>query len=163
LIAATWSSPEAVQRPPETVLADAFRSSLVGAFAAPHGLPDWLKWGITRITYEEAWGPGSHPKDLRSFFAWAGPLDRPAPLRVDVRSADRLPPEHKDRLVAPGELGYWTTRYVEEQRPGLLRSLLEAGCDGGQIEERLGRELGPGAGDFRTALLRRTADHFAGP
>ncbi len=115
-------------------------------------LPHWLKEGLAMVAVDRLTATTTVRPETCS------PGEGSPAVAPSVKSLRRLGP---DDLVALYLRGYWTTRFLDEQQPELLRSLLERRLGAEEIEARMSEALDLKSADPWPELDAMVSSHFA--
>jgi hypothetical protein len=99
---------------------------LTHAATAHLKLPAWLNEGLAMLTVDRFVGRPTVKAETAATLAHAPDMPR-----------SRRLPQDPDALVYVYVRGYWPTRYFEETRPGLLKSLLTQRYPPAELESRI--------------------------
>ncbi len=114
---------------------------LIHACSAHLVLPMWLNEGIALYGAEEYAGtPMIRPETLT--------LIREYTPKAEPPSYSRLSRMRIDRIAYHDSRGYWIVRYLEENHPGLVKSLLTHHRYESEIEDIISAQLGIEQSDF---------------
>jgi len=126
---------------------------LVHAFAAHLRLPLWLNEGLAMVTVDRYFQkPTVRYETLEVLRRWAGGTG-PGEYRS-------LSYKDQDAVVYHCVRGYWITRYLEDTRPELLRSLLSQRHRRRALEDKVAAALGRGREAFWRDIDGVVACHF---
>lgn len=131
---------------------------LTHAFSLHLPLPGWLKEGLPTYTVDRYFDrPTIRPEtlDLVLRLTDGGDLLNSKPFRV----------KDPDRTIARYVQGYWLTRWLEETRPGLIRSQLNSSHTANEfhrnIVEGCGKNSSVNVLDFWNEIRPEIASHFS--
>ena len=127
---------------------------LTHAFTDHLALPHWLKEGIAMVAVDRLAGKATVRGETLDIYDAA--VGNSAPDRAS--SMRRLDP---DALLALYVRGYWTTRYLDEEQPELLRDLLARRHSPAELEDRLAATLGQGPQRLWDEIDARVSAHYA--
>ena len=122
---------------------------LTHAATAHLKLPSWLNEGLAMLTVDRFVGSRTVQAETVAALAHASDLSR-----------SRRLPQDPDALVYVYVRGYWLTRYFEETRPGLLKSLLTQRHTPAELENRIAAPYGIEQATFLRDLDRTVAAYF---
>jgi len=126
---------------------------LVHACSAHLRLPLWLNEGIATVTVDRFLGrPTIRPETLAFMGSF---LPKAAP--PTYRELSRMGGE---AIVYHGVRGYWLVRYLEEERPGLLRRTFALQRDSKAIEREVAAEVGIAPERFWSEIDSMIVRHF---
>ena len=114
---------------------------LVHAFTSHLRLPVWLHEGLAMVTVDTFAGKPTVKQETVT--ALASSQGRQSP-----QASGRLNLKDPDAVVYLYVRGYWITHYLEETRPGLLKSLLVQRFSHRELEGRLASAYGMGQEEF---------------
>lgn len=106
---------------------------LVHAFTGHLRLPAWLHEGLATLAMEDYLGRRIVRNDTLASLTGAPYTGRPN---------DRMAAGQPQQLVVQFARGYWLTRYIDETRPDLLRTLLAERCRRDDLDEMLAAAYG---------------------
>jgi hypothetical protein len=126
---------------------------LVHAFTAHLRLPNWLHEGLATVASDRIAGkPTVQTSTLESL---AQPSRETTPReKRDVSVRD------PETLIYHAIRGYWVTRYLEETKPGLLKSLLARRYSHEELEDRVAAALGMEREEFWRRIDGLVVHHF---
>jgi hypothetical protein len=126
---------------------------LVHACSDHLGLPAWLHEGLAMVTVDRFAGrPTVKAETLAALASGAG--ERGSQEKARALSAD------PEALVYLAVRGYWMTRYLAEEEPGLLREQLARQQSHEALEAVLAAGLGMRGEEFRGRIDGMVAAHF---
>jgi hypothetical protein len=126
---------------------------LTHAFTSHLPLPTWLKEGLAMVTVDKFVGkPTVQYRTLQV-------LAR-APGKHSPGGRQKLRVGEEEALVELYARGYWLTRYVEETRPGLLKTLLSQRRRPDDLESGIAAAYGKSLGEFWDGIDRETVSYF---
>jgi hypothetical protein len=160
LLQTSWADPTSPALSGEEWLRAWVRGQIIGACCQPYRLPDWLHAGIAGLIRDHVSEPPSKPAGLARLLERFGTLDMEVAPLCNPEQANSLPQEARDKLAAPDFLAYWVTRFIEESRPGLIRSLFQSGCRGKAFEREIAAALGIDPTRFAADVVKLAAAHF---
>lgn len=128
---------------------------LVHACSAHLKLPMWLNEGIATVTTDRFQGRPTIRRETLEFLRDFSPKGAPPTYRQLSRMGG-------EAIAYNGLRGYWLVRYLEEERPGLVRRMLSSGQDAGAMEREVIARLGMEPGNFWNDIDSVIADHFQG-
>ena len=128
---------------------------LTHAFCEHLRLPHWLKEGVAMVAVDRVVGEETVLRESLDRLARGG--DRARPER---RMSVRLDPE---ALLDLYVRGYWTTRFLDEEQPGLLRELLSRRRPAREIDAMFGAVLGADPQAPWSRIDEVVRSHFAAP
>jgi hypothetical protein len=128
---------------------------LVHAFTAHLKLPNWLHEGLATVASDGIAGkPTVQDATLES-------LSRPS-REVIPRERRQVSVRDPETLIYHAIRGYWVTRFLEETKPGLLRSLLAQRYGHEELEDKVARAFGMEREEFWRSIDGLVVSHFAG-
>lgn len=128
---------------------------LTHAFAAHLQLPAWLNEGMAMVTVDRFAGkPTVKPETLEV-------LER-SPAQASPGTHRRLSVKDEQALIYHVVRGYWITRYVEDTKPELLKSLLSERHSREALEGTLADAFGMRREEFWGTIDETLVCHFRG-
>lgn len=114
---------------------------LTHACSAHLRLPAWLNEGIAAVTVDRFLGKQTIRTDTLDVIRKFSPKERPP----TYRELSRL---RGEAIVYHSVRGYWLVRYLEGQRPGLLKRILSTSRKSQTIEDEIAVALGVDPDEF---------------
>lgn len=127
---------------------------LTHAFAAHLRLPVWLNEGLAMVTVDRFLGQPTVKEETFAALARSS----------GAAKSSRYPwftTQDPDAIVVLYVRGYWLVRYLEETRPGLLKSLLTRRYRHDDLEGRIASAFGIGREEFWREIDGMMAARFA--
>jgi hypothetical protein len=126
---------------------------LVHAFSDHLRSPVWLHEGLAMLTVDRFCArPTVQVETLETLARWA--------QRKHAGESEQLNLTDPDSVVYLYARGYWLTRYIEETRPGLLKSLLSRRRDHTELESEIADVYGKGRKAFWREIDDTLVTHF---
>jgi len=114
---------------------------LVHAFTAHLRLPVWLHEGLAMVTVDRFLGRPTVKGETIAALAHS-------PGAASPGRYPRFTSQDPHAIVVLYVRGYWLTRYIEETRPGLLKSLLTRTIRHDELESHIASAFGMGREEF---------------
>jgi hypothetical protein len=129
---------------------------LTHAFTSHLGLPMWLNEGLAMVTVDRFAGKSTVQPETIEALAQSPQDTSPGRYR-QLRGA-----EMDDLMLYHCVRGYWLTRYLEETRPDLLKSLLQQKNSRGVLESKVAAIYGMEPAEFWKTIDGILVSHFGG-
>lgn len=129
---------------------------LTHAFTSHLRLPMWLNEGLAMLTVDRLLGQPTvkaETLDVLTSQASSKPIKR----------VTRVTEKNQDAVIALYVRGYWIARYLEETRPGLLRSLLTRRYRHAELEGKIAAALEMNRKTFWNSIDGMIVSHFKQP
>lgn len=114
---------------------------LTHAFSAHLKLPMWLNEGLAMVTMDKYAGKPMVRSETIKALQNRSRKTNPGRYR-------KLNPRDIDAVIYHFVRGYWITRYIEENRPGLLKGLLKQRYKKRTLESKVAEAFGMNSKDF---------------
>jgi hypothetical protein len=145
-----------VEQSPEELIMNTTGHELTHAFSAHLRLPMWLNEGLAMRTVDRLFDrPMVRLESLELLEHAAREDGPPGYAAIDARD--------QQAILYHYVRAYWTTRYVEETRPAVLRSLLARRHGRQKIDESVAAAYGMRRGEFWSKADGTVAAHFRAP
>jgi hypothetical protein len=126
---------------------------LVHACSAHLRLSTWLNEGIATVTVDRFLGRPTIRQETLEFVGSFVPKAAPPTYR-------ELSYMGEEAIAYHGMRGYWLVKYLEEIRPGFLKSMFSFRQDARTIERGIATELGMGLDNFWKDIDGVIVGHF---
>lgn len=129
---------------------------LTHAFTAHLRLPMWLNEGLAVLMVDRLLGrPTVKAETLDALARSTG--------SKALKRVGAITEKNQDAVIALYIRGYWIARYLEEVRPGLLKSLLSQRLSHAEIESKIAGSLDLDRQDFWNSIEGIVASYFRQP